>query len=207
MKPLRWVLLGTSFAVGLSAQGPEGWYLGGELGRVNLKIPGRSVVMEGIQFTDVKASTDAAGFNGYIGYWITPHLGFEFAFASLGNAEATFNYAVPPAETGTGVTKASVSNSTLSLQVAQPIGKGFIFARGGLQFWNLSYDTTFRLSSGETQARMLDKKGNSFFWGAGGEWNLKGNWNLRLEGEVLKMDITDAKVISLGLSYTFKSLK
>ena len=48
-------------SAGLAAQetgGPEGWYLGGELGRVSLRIPGRNVQMEGIQFTNVNASSD-----------------------------------------------------------------------------------------------------------------------------------------------------
>lgn len=199
-----------ALAVALQAQGdpgPSGVYLGAELGRVNLRIPGRTMEMEGIQFTQVKASADNAGIKGYGGYWITPHFGFEFGFASLGNADATFNYAVPPTETGTGVTKVAVSNTTLSLQVGQQMGRWLGFVRGGMQFWHLSYETTFRLSTGGNQLRTLDKNGNSFFYGAGAEWNLKGNWNLRLEGEVLKMDITDAKVISLGLSYTFKSPK
>ena len=36
------------------------------------------------------------------------------------------------------------------------------------------------------------------------EWNIKGPWNLRLEGQSLTMDITDAKVISLGVTYSFR---
>lgn len=210
MKSLRSALLLASMPLALQGQGapgPEGWYLGAELGRVNLRIPGRSMELEGIQFTDVNASADEAGIKAYGGYWITPHFGFELGFASLGNVDATFSYALPPSETGTGVTKVAVSNTTLSLQLAQQWNRFFFFARGGMQFWKLSYDTTFRLSSGASQVRTLDKRGNSFFWGAGAEWNLKGNWNLRLEGESLKMDITDAKVISLGLSYTFKPIK
>lgn len=179
-----------------------GWYLGGELGSVNLKIPGRSMEMEGIQFTNVRASADQAGFNAYGGYWITEHFGFELGLASLGNADATFDYSVLPAETGTGTTKVSIDNSTLSFQGAQPWGKALFFARAGIQFWRLSYESRFRLSTGENQLRLLDKKGNSIFYGLGMEWILKGPWSIRLEGQSLKMDITDAKVISLGVTYT-----
>ncbi len=207
--PSRMVLTTTMLALagaGLQAQapgGPSGWYLGGELGRANLRIPGRSMEMEGIQFTQVNASADQAGIKFYGGYWITEHFGFEVGAASLGHAEATFDYAVPPSETGTGTTKVDISNGTLSFQGAQQAGPALLFLRGGVQFWTLSYNTIFRLSTGGTQVRTLDKNGNSFFWGGGVEWRLKGAWNVRLEGEVLKMDITDAKIISLGLSYTF----
>lgn len=185
-----------------SPAAPAGWYLGGELGSVKIKIPGRSMEMEGIQFTNVRASADQAGFNAYGGYWITENFGFEIGLASLGNAEATFDYAVPPSETGTGTTKVSIDNSTLSFQGAQPWGKALFFVRGGVQFWRLSYETRFRLSTGENQLRLLDKKGNSLFYGLGMEWGLKGPWSLRLEGQVLKMDITDAKSVSLGVTYT-----
>ena len=78
------------------------------------------------------------------------------------------------------------------------------FLRGGVQFWRLSYDTRFRLPTGETQYRVLDKNGNSLFYGLGLEWKLKGPWNLRVEGELLKMDITDVRMISLGVSYAFR---
>ncbi|HJV90312.1 MAG TPA: outer membrane beta-barrel protein [Holophagaceae bacterium] len=209
MGALRELLVGMAALVSLQAQGPSGpggWYLGGTLDRVTLRIPGRSVEMEGIQFTDVEASADKAGFNVHCGTWITPHFGVELGVADLGKARATFAYAVPPSETGTGTTDVGVSNATLSFQVAQGIGQGFVFARGGIQFWELAYETTFRLSGGGSQYRLLEKRGNSFFWGAGGEWNLRGAWNLRLEGRVLKMDITDAKVIGFGLSYRFGGL-
>ena len=175
-----------------------------ELGSVNVKIPDKSMEMEGIQFTGIKASADKAGFKAYGGYWITEHFGFEMGLASMGSANATFNDFVPPAETGTGTTDVSISNTTLSFQGAQQVGQVCFFLRGGVQFWHLSYDTRFRLSTGETQYRVLDKNGNSLFCGLGLEWKIKGPWHLRLEGEQLKMDITDVRIISLGLSYTFR---
>jgi hypothetical protein len=210
MKNLRLALVLTLLSGALSGQGspgPRGWYVGGTLDSVNLRIPGRNLEMEGIQFTNVKASADKAGFNVYVGGWITPHFGVEFAAADLGKVAATFDYSLPPSETGTGTTNVGVSNAMLSFQLAQALGKGHAFVRGGVQFWSLNYETTFRLSTGATQQRLLEKRGNSFFWGAGGEWNLRGNWNLRLEGQVLKMDITDARMIGLGLSYTFRGLR
>jgi hypothetical protein len=190
----------------LVAQAPAlraGLYLGGHLASVNLRIPGRDVEMEGIQFSQVRAATDRAGVKAYGGYWITPHVGFEVGFASLGNAEATFDYAAPPAETGTGVTKVGISNTTLAFLGGLRTGRWVLFLRGGVQFWTLRYETTFRPSGGGSQFRMLDRKGNSAFGGAGAEWNLQGPWHLRLEVEALKMDITDAKVLGLGLTYRF----
>jgi opacity protein-like surface antigen len=203
---LVWLGLGTGL---LCAQAvpPAGWYLGGSLEQVNLRIPGRSMEMEGISFTQVQATADKAGFKAYGGYWITEHFGFECGLAGLGNADATFDYAVPPSETGTGVTKVSVNNSTLSFQGAQQLGQVTLFLRAGVQFWRLSYETTFRLSTGESQYRLLDKKGNSLYYGGGLEWKLRDAWHLRLEGELLKMDITDARVISLGVTYRLPSLR
>lgn len=188
-------------ATGLCGQEPTGWYGGGSLGRANLRIPGRDMELEGIRFSQVNASADRAGVKFYAGYWITEHFGMEAGIASLGNVNATFNYFLPPTESGTGTTKVAISNGTLSFQGAQQVGRFLLFLRGGIQGWTLSYETRFRLSTGELQWRTLDKNGNSFFWGAGVEWTLRGPWRLRLEGEVLKMDITDAKVISLGVSY------
>ena len=190
--------------LGQAAPSPVGWYGGGALGSSKIEIPGRSLTMEGIQFTNVNASADQAGVKGYFGYWITDHFGFEMAFASLGNAEATFNYFLPPSESGTGTTKVALANTTLAFQFGQQYKDFLFFAKGGVQFWRLSYDTKFRLSTGEMQQRVLDTNGNSLYWGAGAEWIIKDRWSLRLEGEVLKMDITDAKVISLGLTYHFK---
>lgn len=196
------VLAGAALCAQTQA-GPSGWYVGGELGAVNIKIPGKSLEMEGIQFTNLNASADNAGFKAYGGYWITEHFGFEMGLASMGQATATFDYFQPPAETGTGTTDVSISNITLSFQGAQQVGPVFLFLRGGVQFWRLSYDTRFRLATGQTQYRVLDKNGNSLFYGLGMEWRIKGPWNLRLEGEVLKMDITDVRMISMGVSYTF----
>ena len=188
----------------LQAQSPTlfaGWYTGFALGQSSLRIPGRSMEMEGIQYANVNAKGTQAGGKLYLGYWIDPHLGFETSVASLGKLNADFSYKLPPAEAGTGTTQISVSNFTLSLQAGQRLDKFLLFARGGVQAWRLAYDTRFRLSTGELQQRELTRSGNSFFWGAGAEWNFKGHWNLRLEGESLKMDITDAKVISMGLTY------
>jgi hypothetical protein len=74
--------------------------------------------MEGIHFTDVNAETDQAGIKVFMGYWITPDLGFEAGVASLGEVPATFNYSLPPSETGTGNTTVSVSNFSMGLQFA-----------------------------------------------------------------------------------------
>lgn len=70
MKALRSALLLACVPLALQGQGapgPEGWYLGAELGRVKLRIPGRSMEMEGIQVTDVNASADEAGIKRYGG--------------------------------------------------------------------------------------------------------------------------------------------
>lgn len=198
------MVLASSGLVGQAPAPTSGWYVGGQLGRANLRIPGRTMEMEGIQFTQVQASADQAGIKFFGGYWITDHFGLEVGAASLGHAQATFAYAVAPAETGTGTTKVDVSNGTLSFQGAQQIGPVRCFLRGGIQLWTLTYNTTFRPATGPAQIRTLDKNGNSMFWGGGLEWRLRGAWNLRLEGEVLKMDITDAKVVSFGLSYAFR---
>ena len=187
----------------LQAQAPpsSSWYTGLEFCRSSLRIPGRSLDMEGIHFTDVNASGDQAGAKLYLGYWIDPHFGIEASCASLGKVNADFRYTLPPAESGSGTTQVSVSNFAVSFQAAQRLDKVLLFARGGVQAWALSYDTHFRLSTGQLQDRNLRQSGDSFFWGAGAEWNFRGPWNLRLEGEVLKMDITDARVVSLGLTY------
>lgn len=197
------VLLGSGVLVAQATSPLEGLYLGLDLGQVNLRIPGRTVEMEGITFSNVRAQADNAGFKVYVGYWVTPNLGVEFAGASLGNAEATFDYAMPPAETGTGVTRVEVSNGTLCFLPALRSGRWCGFLRAGVQFWTLTYQTTFRPSGGGTQHRILETKGNSAVVGAGVEYRLQGNWHLRLEGESLKMDITDARVIALGISYRF----
>lgn len=201
-----WLALGlTAGAQGTPPSAfPSGWYLGGGMGSVKVEIPDEQMEMEGIQFTDIQASSDNAGFKLYGGYWITRHFGFELGVASLGTAEATFNYTIPPTETGSGQTDVELNSTSLAFQVAQPIGPTFLFLRGGIQFWRLSYDTRFRLATGESQQRWLDKSGNSGFWGGGVEWNFKGAWSLRLEGEVVRMDITDARMITLGLGYTFR---
>lgn len=193
-------------SLALPAQTPSffsGWYSGFELSRSSLRIPGRNMDLEGIQFSSVNAKGTQAGAKLYLGYWIDPHFGFEASLASLGKVNADFSYRLPPAESGTGTSQVSVSNLTFSFQAGQRLDKFLLFARGGVQAWRLGFDTRFRLSTGELQERTLTKSGDSFFWGAGAEWNFKGPWNLRLEGESLKMDITDAKVVSLGLTYRF----
>lgn len=181
----------------------DGWYAGAGMSYVNLEIPGRDVEISGIQFTDVNARTDGAGFKIFLGYWIDPHLAIELAGADLGHADATFAYHVAPAESGTGSTTVDVSTTSLSLLLAQPIGRWNLFLRGGVQAWTLSYKTQFRLAAGGSQYRELDQKGNGALWGAGVEWTLRKTWRLRLEGEAMKMDITDAKVMSLGVVYRF----
>jgi opacity protein-like surface antigen len=180
-----------------------GWYAGMGLSYANLRIPGRSVELSGIQFNDVKAKADRAGFKLYLGYWIDPHLAFEFGAATFGHADATFSYQVPPAESGTGATTVEVSNASLSLLAAQPVGRCTLFLRGGVQAWHLGYKTSFRLATGENQYRELTQKGNGILWGGGAEYALRGAWRLRLEGEVQKMDITDARSATLGLTYRF----
>jgi hypothetical protein len=210
------VLLLLSTALGLAAQStlapapaaapefPSGWYLGGGLGSVKVKIPDRNMELEGIQFTNINASADNAGFKVFGGYWITPHFGFEMGLASLGSADATFSYSLPPSETGTGTTKVQINSTSLAFQVGQVLGPTVLFLKGGVQFWSLSYETRFRLSTGESQARTLDKSGNSGYFGLGLEWAFKQPWSLRLEGETVKMDITDATMITAGLSYSFR---
>lgn len=206
LRALTLVLLGLpACAAGRDPAGNPflGWYAGFGLASVNLRIPGRSVTLEGIQFTDVNARADRAGLKGYLGYWIDPHLGFEAAVATLGHAEATFAYQIPPTESGTGATTVDVSNGSLSLLLAQRTGRWTLFARGGVQSWQLSYRTRFRLATGASQYRELTQKGNGVLWGAGAECAFRGAWHLRLEGESMKMDITDARVLSLGLTYRF----
>lgn len=186
------------------SQGPfTGWYAGFGLSSVNLRIPGRSVELAGIQFTDLQAKADHAGLKGYLGCWIDPHLAFELGFASFGHADATFAYRIPPAETGTGASTVDVSNVSLCLLAAQPVGRWTLFLRGGVQAWQLDYKTTFRLSTGQSQYRELSQKGNGVVWGAGAEVALRGAWHLRLEGEAQKMDITDARAATLGLTWRF----
>lgn len=203
---LRGLWVALAFAGSLGAQAPAslaGLYLGLDLGHVNLRIPGRSLEMEGISFTEVQARADNAGFKAFGGVWVTPNLGVEFGAASLGHADATFAYAVPPSETGTGVTQVQVSNGTLCFLPALRAGRWCGFLRVGVQFWTLRYETTFRPSGGGTQYRLLEQRGNSAVIGAGLEYHLRGNWLLRLEGEALKMDITEARVFGLGLTYRF----
>ncbi|HEY6000144.1 MAG TPA: outer membrane beta-barrel protein [bacterium] len=179
----------------------EGIYIGFAPCYSDIRIPGRSLSMEGIEFDDITADEGNAGFRLYGGYWINDNVGFEVTAAELGEVNATFDYFKPPAERGTGETKVSLYGTGVTVQLGQRFGRAQVFGRGGVLFWNTSYDSNFFLPSGERQDRMLDKSGTSFTYGLGATWNFTGNWHLRLEGDVMDIDITDAKLVSLGLEY------
>ncbi|HWR97782.1 MAG TPA: outer membrane beta-barrel protein [Candidatus Methanoperedens sp.] len=182
----------------------SGFYVGVAPGYSDVRIPGRSLRMEGIEFNDVRASEGNAGLKLYAGYWINDNIGFELSSAQFSEVNATFDYFQPPAERGTGETKVSLYGSGLTLQLGQRFGRAQVFGRGGVLFWNTSYDSNFFLANGQRQDRLLDKSGTSFTYGLGATWNITGNWNLRLEGDIVEIDITDAKMVSLGLEYRWQ---
>ena len=54
-----------------------GLYFGGGVGWADISIPGRSFTMEGIDFSNITASEDNAGYRLFTGYWINKHVGIE----------------------------------------------------------------------------------------------------------------------------------
>ncbi len=179
----------------------KGWYAGFSVGYTQIRIPNENIEMEGIQFSRVNAKTDRGALKGYGGYWISPNFGFEVAFSSLGEADATFDYTVFPAEAGTGHTRVSIQNGIFAFQFAHEFKSMTLFASVGIQAWTHTYDSRFRLSTGENQYRSLSREGNSFYGGAGMEWPIRDKWHLRVEVNVYKMDIANAKMILLGTTY------
>jgi opacity protein-like surface antigen len=182
-----------------------GFYLGGGVGWADIRIPGRSFTMEGIDFSKITASEDNAGYRVFAGYWITGHVGFAVGAYMLGNVRASFNYFDPPAESGTGETKVTLYGNPLTLQVGGDLGPVRLFASGGTLFWRSEYDTRFYLPGGETQSRTLRRTGTSLAYGLGASWNIRGNWNLRVDAEMMKIDVADIKTVTVGLEYRLKN--
>ena len=61
-----------------------GMYFGVGIGWADISIPGRSFTMEGIDFSNITASEDNAGYRLDAGYWINKHVGFEVGAYMLG---------------------------------------------------------------------------------------------------------------------------
>lgn len=175
------------------------WYLGGVGGYAAVEIPGRSMKMQGIDFTNVEANADDAGLKAFIGYHITDYVSLEWNASWLGHVTATFDYFDPPGERGTGETTVSMYSSGFSLAVGYRLRTVLLYARGGVQFWRTSYDTRFYLPDGTTQETDFNNSGNCLSYGAGALLNFAQHWSLRLEAEAQKMDLADVKVIALGL--------
>lgn len=179
----------------------NGFYLGFAPGYANIKIPGRDVRMEGIDFTDVTAEQSPANLRLFMGYWINDYVGLEGSSGDYGSVDATFNYFDLPSERGFGETTVSLSGAAFSIVLGYPVGDVHFYGRGGVMAWTSSYETTFFLPSGEDQRRTLEKNGSDMCFGVGVIWNFTGNWHLRADGEITKIDIADVKGVSVGLAY------
>ena len=182
-----------------------GIYFGGGVGWADIRIPGRSFTMEGIDFSNITANEDNAGYRLFTGYWITKYVGFEVGAYMLGSVRATFDYYDPPAESGEGETKVTLYGNPLSLKIGGDVGPVRLFATGGTLLWRAEYDTGFYLPSGETQRRTLKKSGTSFMYGIGASWNIRGNWHLRLDAEAMEIDVADVKTVTMSIEYRLKN--
>ena len=182
-----------------------GLYCGGGIGWADIRIPGRSLTMEGIDFSNITANEDNAGYRLVAGYWINKHVGFEVGAYMLGNVRASFDYYQPPTESGKGETKVTLYGNPLGLKFGWDVGPVRIFASGGTLLWRAEYDTRFYLASGKTQSRTLRRDGTSLVYGVGASWNIRGNWHLRADAEMMKIDVADIRTVSLGLEYRLKN--
>lgn len=182
-----------------------GIYVGGGVGWADIRIPGRSLSMEGIDFSNITANEDNAGYRLVAGYWINQHIGFEVGAYMLGNVRASFDYFDPPGETGEGETKVTLYGNPLGLKLGWDVGPVRIFASAGTLLWRSEYDTRFYLADGKSQSRTLRRDGTSLVYGGGASWNIRGNWHLRADVEMMKIDVADIRALSLGLEYRLKN--
>ena len=182
-----------------------GLYFGVGVGWADISIPGRSLTMEGIDFSNITSSEDNAGYRVDAGYWINKHVGFEVGAYMLGSVRATFDYFDPPAETGEGETKVTLYGNPLSLKIGGDVGPVRVFITAGTLLWRAEYDTRFYLPSGETQSRTVHRSGTSVIYGTGASWNVRGNWHLRADAAMMKIDVADVKTVTLGLEYRLKN--
>ena len=79
-----------------------GIYFGVGIGWADISIPGRSLTMEGIDFSNITANEDNAGYRVDAGYWINKHVGFEVGAYMLGTVRATFVTTTPRPRPGRG---------------------------------------------------------------------------------------------------------
>lgn len=161
--------------------------------------------MEGIDFSNITANEDNAGYRVVAGYWINKHIGFEVGAYMLGNVRASFDYYQPPAENGKGETKVTLYGNPIGLKIGGDVGPVRIFGSIGTLLWRAEYATRFYLADGPTVSRTLRRDGTSLVYGGGASWNIRGNWHLRADYEVTKIDVADVRTLSLGLEYRLKN--
>ena len=183
------------------------WYAGAGIGRSTaVSLSGIDTTLAGYGQTGVSSLGDSAtAWKLYTGYQASRYLGFEGAYANLGQYSLNTSVSAPAAGTGTGTWQA---NNVWSLAAVGylPLGENFsAFGKLGLAYSNVNF--TY---AGPATAISAGKNSSSPLYGLGLKYDLGSNMALRGEferyqnvGDSSTTGQTSVNVWTLGIQYKF----
>ena len=190
-----------------NAADDSNWYVGAGIGKSNASnLSSVDTTLAGYGQTGVSSLGDSAtAWKLYTGYQASRYLGFEGAYANLGQYSLNTAVSAPLAGTGAGTWQANNVWSLAAIGYLPLNDKFSAFGKLGLAYSNVNF--TY---SGPATAISASKNSSSPLYGLGVKYDL-GN-NMALRGEVERYQNvgdsgvtgqTSVNVWSLGIQYKF----
>jgi hypothetical protein len=177
-------------------------YVGVGGGFAQLSTSGNSRKVSGIDFT-FSADANDMGQMGYIGGWITDHVGVEIGARNYGNVKVPFGFHDPHDNTsGTGESEVTIAGLNIALMLGFDIGRAVqIVGRAGMLTWKEKYDSRFDIPGKPAINAEMETSGTGPVLGLGITYRFTPGWQLEGRYEFATLDEDTISLATLGLSY------